>query len=88
MTLKENSQAVVDYLKENGGRASVAELANALDKTEKSINGTITSLGCKGPHAKGLVDYEKVTVEGQEKPVKYVFLTEAGKNFVPSEDAE
>lgn len=85
--LKETSQAVVDYLKENG-RVSTVELANALGKTEKSINGTILALGCKGPHAKGFVDYEKVVVEGSEKPLKYVFLTEAGKNYVPTPDAK
>lgn len=88
MMLKENSQSIIDYLKENGGKASVTELATALDRSEKSINGTITSLGCKGPHAKGFVDYEKVEVEGEDKPVKYVFLTDAGKNFVPTPDEE
>ena len=31
---------------------------------------------------------EKVEVEGAEKPVVYVNLTENGKNFVPGEDAE
>ena len=37
---------------------------------------------------KSLVEREKVEVEGAEKPVVYVNLTENGKNFVPGEDAE
>lgn len=86
MTLKPNSQAIFDYVKENG-RVTVEELCNALGREPKSINGSVTALGCKGK-GKGLVDYEKVAVEGQEKPVKYVFLTEAGKNFVPSVDED
>lgn len=88
MKLTENANLVLNYVKENGGRVSISELATALGKTEKSINGTVTSLGCKGPHAKGLVDREKVSVEGQEKPITYVVLTEAGRTFVPSDDEE
>jgi hypothetical protein len=45
-------------------------------------------MGCKGEKAKGLVDYEKVDVEGQEKPTKYVFLTEAGLAFDPAAVAD
>ena len=88
MKLTENASLVFNYVKDNGGRVSIPELATALGKTEKSINGTVTALGCKGPHAKGLVDRDKVSVEGQEKPITYVVLTEAGRTFVPSEDAE
>lgn len=88
MKLTENASLVFNYVKENGGRVSIDELAAALGKTARSINGTVTALGCKGPHAKGLVDREKVAVEGQEKPVTYVVLTEAGKTFVPGEDED
>ena len=87
MKLTENQAAVFNYLKENG-RVPMEELCEALGKDAKHLNPVITTMGCKGERAKGLVDYEKVTVEGQEKPVKYVFLTEAGENFVPSDDAE
>ena len=86
--LTEKQTAVFNYLKENG-RVSMDELCNALDSNAKSLNPVITTLGVKGPHAKGLVDYEKIDVEGSEKPVKYVFLTEAGKVFDPTAtDAE
>ena len=37
---------------------------------------------------KELAFREKVAVEGEEKPVTYVVLADAGMNFVPSEDAE
>ena len=65
------------------------ELCNALDSDAKHLNPVITTMGCKGERAKGLVDYEKVAVEGEEKPVKYVFLTDAGLTYDPSAtDAE
>ena len=86
MKLTEKQTKVVDYLKANGGRVSMTELCAALGDDAKHLNPVITTLGVKGERAKGLVDYEKVSVEGQEKPEKYVFLTDAGKNFVP--DAE
>ncbi len=85
MKLTEKQNAVYNYLKENG-KVTMDELCSALDTDAKHLNPVITTLGCKGERAKGLVDYEKVAVEGAEKPVKYVFLTEAGESFVPSED--
>ena len=87
MKLTANQEKVWDYLKANG-RVTMDELCEALGTDAKHLNPVITTMGCKGERAKGLVDYEKITVEGEEKPVKYVFLTEAGINFVPSEDAE
>lgn len=88
MKLTERQNAVFNYLKENGGRVSMDELCSALNSDAKHLNPVVTTLGVKGERAKGLVDYEKVPVEGQEKPVKYIFLTEAGKTFVPSDDEE
>lgn len=85
MKLTEKQTAVVNYLRENG-RVSMDELCNALNTDAKHLNPVITTLGVKGERAKGLCDYEKVAVEGVEKPVKYVFLTEAGKTFTPDED--
>ena len=87
MKLTEKQTAVVDYLKANG-RVTIDELCNALGTDAKHLNPVITTLGTKGERAKGLCDYEKVAVEGAEKPVMYVFVTEAGIIFVPSVDAE
>ena len=75
-----NQKDVIKYLKDNG-RVEFTELCEALGKEAKQLNPVITGLGTKGPKAKGLVDYEKVTVEGEDKPVKYVFLTDAGKEI-------
>ena len=88
MKLTEKQMSVFSYLKEKGGRVSMDELCNALGTDAKHLNPVVTTLGVKGERAKGLVDYEKVAIEGEEKPVKYVFLTEDGKNFVPSDDEE
>lgn len=85
MKLTANQDKVWNYLKANG-KVTMDELCEALGTDAKHLNPVITTLGCKGERAKGLVDYEKVAVEGQEKPVKYVFLTDAGINFVPSEE--
>lgn len=86
MKLTEKQTLVFNYLKENGGRVSMEELCGALNTDAKHLNPVVTTLGVKGERAKGLVDYEKITVEGVEKPVKYIFLTEAGKTFVPSDE--
>lgn len=85
MKLTEKQTAVFEYLQANG-RVTMDELCDALGTDAKHLNPVITTLGTKGPRAKGLVDYEKVAVEGVEKPVKYVYLTEAGQSFVPGED--
>ena len=85
MKLTEKQTAVVNYLKTNG-KVTMEELCTALDTDAKHLNPVITTLGVKGEKAKGLCDYEKVAVEGVEKPVKYVFLTEAGVAYTP--DAE
>lgn len=77
------SSEVLEYVKENGGRVAIEELATALGRTARSVGANVTDLG-----KKGLAVREKVTVEGQEKPVTYVKLTDEGMNFVPSDDAE
>ena len=83
MKLTEKSMEVYNYIKENGGRVSVEELAAGLNRTPRSVNANITDL-CS--EKKGLAMREKVEVEGADKPVTYVVLTEAGMAFVPSED--
>lgn len=83
MKLTENQTKVFDYIKANGGRVSMTELCAALNSDAKHLNPVVTTLGVKGERAKGLLDYEKVPVEGSDKPEKYVFLTDAGRDFVP-----
>lgn len=73
---------VFNYLKDNGGKISIDEMAEALGRTTRSIGANVTALAKE--ENGGLVIREKVTVEGQEKPVTYVVLTEAGKAFTPA----
>jgi predicted transcriptional regulator len=84
MKLTEKSQSVFDYIKANGGKVSIDELATALDRTSRSVGANVTDLA-----KKGLVVREKVAGEGEDaKDITYAVLTEDGKNFVPTEDAE
>lgn len=83
MKLTVMSNEVLEYVKNNGGRVAIEELAEALGRTARSVGANVTDLT-----KKGLAVRDKVTVEGQEKPVTYVELTDAGKTFVPSEDEE
>ena len=78
--LTEKSAEVFNYVKANGGRVSIDELAEATSRTARSIGANVTDLA-----KKGLAVREKVDVEGQEKPVTYVVLTDDGANFVPAE---
>lgn len=83
MVLTTKSQEVFDYVKNNGGKVSIPELASALDRTERSVGANVTDLT-----KKGLAAREKVEVEGADKPITYVVLTDKGQTFVPSEDEE
>lgn len=87
MKLTEKQTKVIEYLQANG-RVTMDELCSALDSDAKHLNPVITTLGVKGERAKGLCDYEKVAVEGEDKPVKYVFLTDAGQAWTPDADEE
>ena len=83
MKLTEKSNEVFEYVKDNGGRVSIEEICNAVGRAPASVNANVTDLA-----KKGLAEREKVTVEGVEKPVTYVKLTDEGKVFVPSDDEE
>ena len=83
MKLTEKSQTIFEYLKANGGRVSIEELANATGRSARSVGANVLDL-----QKKKLVVREKEEVEGSDKPVTYVILTDEGRNFVPSDDAE
>lgn len=83
MKLAEKSKEVFEYVKANGARVSVEEICKAVDRASRSVNANINDLA-----KKGLVEREKVEVEGADKPITYVVLTAEGKAFVPSEDEE
>lgn len=83
MKLTEKSKEVFEYVKANGARVSVEEICKAVDRASRSVNANVNDLA-----KKGLVEREKVEVEGADKPITYVVLTAEGKAFVPSEDKE
>ena len=84
MKLTEKSQSVFDYIKANGGKVSIDELATALDRTSRSVGANVTDLS-----KKGLVVRQKVAGEGEDaKDITYVCLTDEGAAFVPATDAE
>jgi predicted transcriptional regulator len=60
MKLTEKSAQVFDYIKNNGGKVSIDELATALERTSRSISANVTDLT-----KKGLVVREKVAGEGE-----------------------
>lgn len=81
MKLTEKSSEVFEYVKGNGGHVSVEEICAATGRAARSISANINDLV-----KKGLAEREKVEVEGEEKPITYVNLTEEGKTFVPSDE--
>lgn len=83
MKLTEMSSEVLEYVKNNGGRVSMTELSDALGRSTRSVGANVTNLASE---KYGFVVREKVEVEGEDKPVTYVVITEAGKNYVPTED--
>ena len=48
MKLTDKSNEVFEYVKNNGGRVSIPELASALDRTERSVGANVTDLTKKG----------------------------------------
>ena len=84
MKLTPKSQEVLDYVKNNGGKVAIEELASALDRTTRSIGANVTDLT-----KKGLAVREKVAGDGEDaKEITYVALTADGAAFVPAEDEE
>lgn len=77
--LTEKSAEVFEYVKNAGGRVSVPELAQALNRPERSIGANLTDL-----KKKGFGEREKVEVEGEEKPVTYFVLNADGMAWAPT----
>lgn len=81
MKLTEKSFEVLNYVKEKGGKVSIPELVNALGRNARSVGANVTDLT-----KKELASREKVEVQGEDKPVTYVVLTNAGMTFEPSDE--
>lgn len=87
MKLPEKTQETLDYIKAHGGRVSTAELAEGLGVAMNSVTGRVNAL-CSDKKHEPFAYREKVAVDGEDKPITFVQLTDAGMNFIPSEDAE
>ena len=87
--LKENSLKVFNYVKENDGKnMTAADIAEGTGLEVRQVNGIVTSAFQR----KGLMERVPAEVElpdGSHKAVKFIRLTEAGKEFDPNAtDAE
>ena len=72
------SKEVFDYVKGNGGKVSIDELANATGRNSRSVGANVTDL-----KKKGLA--ERVKEKGaDDKDVTYVQLTDEGMAFIPA----
>ena len=81
--MKENTKAIFMYLKEhNGEQITAQEIAEALGLGVKSVVGSVNSFVKK----EWAVRSDEVKVEGMDKPVKFISLTETGLAVDP--DAE
>lgn len=81
--MKENTKAIFMYLKEhNGEQITAQEIAEALGLSVKSVVGSVNSFVKK----QWAVRSDEVKVEGMDKPVKFISLTETGLAVDP--DAE
>lgn len=82
--LKENSKLVYDYVLANGdNNITAADIAEGTGLGVKSVNGIVTSAFQR----KGLMERIPAEIEmedGSHKAVKFIKLTEAGKEFDPN----
>lgn len=74
-TLTPLSFEVYEYVRENG-KSSLDEISEALGRTSRSVSANIRDL-----QTKEIAVRLKETVEGIEKPVTFVQLTEEGKEM-------
>jgi len=86
MAMKENSKAVLNYLKQiNGADVTSADVADALGLEKRQVDGIFTSaLQRKGYGVR--VPAEIELDDGSHKQVKFLRLTDAGMELDP--DAE
>jgi hypothetical protein len=90
MAMSEKTQTVLNYLKGiDGANVTSQDIADAVGYPKKSVDGIVTS----GLQRKGLAYREPAEIEVADedgntthKQVKFIKLTDEGKNFVPGVD--
>jgi DNA-binding MarR family transcriptional regulator len=84
MAMKENSLKVLEYVKSvDGQNITAADIAEATGLEVRSVNGIVTSAFQK----KGLMERIPAEIEledGSHKAVKFIRLTDAGREFDPN----
>ena len=82
--LKENSLKVYNFVKENDGKdMTAADIAEGTGLEVRSVNGIVTSAFQR----KGLMERVPAEIaleDGSHKAVKFIRLTDAGKEFDPN----
>lgn len=86
--LKENSRKVFDYvLTHDGENMTAADIAEGTGLEVRSVNGIVTSAFQR----KGLMERKPAEIEledGSHKAVKFISLTDAGREFDPDAPEE
>jgi len=84
MVLTEKTQEAFDYIKNHGGSCRTSDIMEGLGLEKiASVTGRVNSLV-----KKGLVETEDGGKTEDGHKITIVTLTDAGRNFVPSEDDE
>lgn len=95
MALKENSKIVYDFMVAHDGQDYTAmDIAEATGLSPKSVNGILTASfqrhRDKDKNVVPLIVRVPAEIEdpatGLHKPVKFIQLTDAGRNFDPNEE--
>lgn len=88
--LTAKSKMVLDYVRENSGEdgISLQDLADGVGMTTRQIGPIVWTVLQKEKEGvrPALVTYEKREIEGEEKPVGYVMITEAGRAYEEEEE--
>lgn len=92
--MTDNAIKVFNYIKENEDKnITAADIAEATGLNKKSVDGTITMSLYRYKDANKnevplavRVEGGVEVVNGKPKVIKYIKLTDAGREFVPTED--
>ena len=83
--LTEKTKMVLDFVRanDNGDGVTMQAIAEGTGLSIKACGPIVwTALKAKKDGSRGdLVTYEKRTVEGEDKPVGYVHITDEGRDF-------
>lgn len=81
--LKENSKNIFNYVKEHESENITAQdIADALGLGVRQVNGSVTSAFCRKKLMERVED-EKELADGTHQKVKYIVLTDLGREFDP-----